>query len=153
MRIEIIPTKTVGRILLTDPDVAAVLGQIERLGVRGVGNRDLEVELTQSMVATAERRVCTEIKVPVRPCRCLKARRFRVYRVSVAIEGRRLVNSGSAEMDFQTDFDMLLRIVHDVVAGRQISGSEIHLTGMRRIDGIGVDNAKPMDGSILIPIF
>src|ERR1700737_653130 len=103
--IEIIPTKTVGRILLADPEVAAVLGQIERLGVRAVGNRDLEVELVQSMVATAERRVCTEIKVPVRPfvtrCRDLKARRFRVCRVSVAIEGRGLVNSGSADMDFQ----------------------------------------------------
>jgi hypothetical protein len=42
--IEIIPTKTVGRILLADPDMAAVLGQIERLAVRGVGNGDLEVD-------------------------------------------------------------------------------------------------------------
>jgi hypothetical protein len=74
------------------------------------------------MVSTAERRVCAEIKVKVRPfvswCRDLEARRFRIRRVSVAIEGRRLVNSGSAEMDFESDFDMLLRIVRDVVAGR-----------------------------------
>src|SRR6202158_6436251 len=95
---EIIPTKTVGRILLTDPEVPVALGQIERLGVDAIGNRYLEVELIQSMVATAERRVCTEIKVPVRPfvsqCRDLEARRFRVCRVSVAIEGRRLVNGG-----------------------------------------------------------
>jgi hypothetical protein len=64
--IEIVPAKTVGGILLADPEVAAVLGEIERLAVRGVGNGDLEVELIQCMVATAERRVGTEIKIPVR---------------------------------------------------------------------------------------
>src|SRR6185437_3683842 len=72
-------------------------------------------------------------------------------RVSVVVEGRRLVDA-SARMNLQTVFNVLVRIVRDVVTGRQIPRSEIHLAGMRRIDGIGVDRAEPVDESVIIMV-
>jgi hypothetical protein len=68
----------------------------------------------------------------------------------MAIEGRRLVRA-SPGVDLQCDFDMLLGIVGGIIARRRISGAEIQITS-RRIDGIGIHVAEPMDGRIVIAV-
>src|SRR5437879_5726750 len=80
--------------------------------------------------------------------RHLKAGGLRVDGISVDI-GRRDLIGAAARMNLQSDFDVLIGVVGDIVSGGEISGSEIHLPRMRGIRGIRVQSAEAVHETIV----